>query len=113
MTQIRPYPEVRRSLTDVVYVVAQHFGLSPSDVLGNGRSKLVGMTRSIAYALCRDVTRASSTEIASLFGRDHTTVLTMVERLASRMKADQDLARSVAVCRAQAVATIAARKGIP
>ena len=111
MSKLRPYPEVRRSLTDVVYVVAQHFGLSPSEVLGKGRSQLVALARQVSYALCRDVTRASSVEIGALFGRDHTTVLTMVERLAARIRVDNDMARTFAVCRAQAIGTIQARRG--
>jgi chromosomal replication initiator protein len=106
-------PQVRRSLTDVVYVVAEHYGVSPSELLGNDCGKVVAQARSVAYALCRDLTVCSFTEIGEVFSRDHSTVIEMVKRVAKRAMADEMFARSVAVCRARAVMTIRARRMVP
>jgi chromosomal replication initiator protein len=106
-------PTIRRSLTDVIYVVAEHYGVSPSELLGNGLGKLVTEARSVAYALCRDLTTASLPEIGTVFTRDHTTVSTMVQRVAKRAIADNSFAYSVAVCRTRAVSTIRARRVLP
>jgi chromosomal replication initiator protein len=113
MTVTKAPPQVRRSVTDVIYVVGEHYGVSPSEILGRGRLKTVAEARCVAYALCRDVTRASTTEIGDVFGRDHTTVLSGVVDLVTRAKRDDSLARSIAVCRARALATIEARRMVP
>src|SRR5690349_6575093 len=107
---MNPYPQIRRSLTDVIYVVAEHFGVSPSDVLSPSRARLVAMARRVAYALCRDLTKCSAPEIGRVFVRDHSTVLAEVKRLADEMKQDNMLAHSVALCRARALETIRARR---
>lgn len=113
MSTVKAAPQVRRSLTDVIYVVAEHYGVSPSEVLAKGRRKTVAEARSVSMALCRDLTPASTTEIGDVFGRDHTTVMANVSQLAQLMKRNDHLARSVAVCRARVVATIQARRMVP
>lgn len=106
-------PQVRRSLTDVIYVVAEHYGVSPSELLGNNCGKLVAEARSVAYALSRDLTPASLPEIGEVFSRDHSTVMTMVQRVAKRAMSNNSFAHSIAVCRARAVVTIRARRMVP
>ncbi|HEY6921949.1 MAG TPA: helix-turn-helix domain-containing protein [Steroidobacteraceae bacterium] len=106
-------PIIRRSLTDVIYVVAEHYGVSPSELLGNGCGKLVAEARSVAYALSRDLTPASLPEIGEVFSRDHSTVMTMVQRVAERAMKNNSFAFSIAVCRARAVTTIRARRLMP
>ncbi len=110
MSVVKAAPQVRRSLTDVIFVVAEYYGVSPSEILAKGREKSIAEARSVAMALCRDVTPCSLPEIGDVFGRDHTTVIYNVEQLASTMKKNEHLARSVAVCRARAIATIQARR---
>jgi chromosomal replication initiator protein len=103
-------PQVRRSLTDIIYVVSEHYGISPSELLGRSRLKSVAQARAVAYALARDITPTSLPEIGDVFGRDHTTVMAVVQDLAKRATKDEPLARSIAVCRSRALATIAARR---
>ncbi len=108
-----PYPYVRRDLTEIAYTVAEHFGISPSELLAGSKRKTTSEARTIAYALCRDLTEASATEVSDVFGKHHMTVLTMVKRLAARMKREPQLARSVSVCRARALEAVRARRIVP
>ena len=110
MSASKAAPQVRRSLTDVIYCVAEHYGVSPSEMLGRSRLKTVAEARSVAYALCRDITRASFPEIGDVFGRDHSTAVQVVQELAKRAMKDEQLARSIAVCRARSLAVIEARR---
>ncbi len=111
--QLFATPQIRRALTDVVYVVAEHYGVSPSELLGNGLGKVIAEARSVAYALSRDLTVCSFPEIGDVFSRDPTTIVTMVQRVAKRVPRDLVFARSVAVCRARALSTIQARRSVP
>ena len=113
MSTTKAAPQVRRSLTDVIYVVAEHYGVSPSEMLGRGRAKTVAEARLVAYALARDITRSSTPEIGDCFGRDSSTVGGGVADLVKRAMKDEQLARSIAVCRARALATIEARRMVP
>ena len=113
MSTIPAVPQIRRSITDVIYVVADHYGVSPSEILGRSRLKTAAEARIVAYGLSRDLTRASGPEIASVFGREQSTIFQSVASLARRMRTDESLARSVAVCRARALETIRARRMVP
>jgi chromosomal replication initiator protein len=113
MSTTKAAPQVRRSLTDVIYVVAEHYGVSPSDMLSRSRAKTVAEARQVAFALARDITRSSTPEIGDCFGRDSSTVLKGVSELVKRAMRDDSLARSIAVCRTRALATIEARRMVP
>ena len=55
---------------------AAHFGINHADLTGPSRKAIYTKPRQIAYALCRDMTGKSFTEIGKAFrGRDHTTVM--------------------------------------
>lgn len=110
MTVIKAAPQVRRSLTDIIYVVAEHYGISPSELLSRSRVKSVAEARSVAYALARDITPTSLPEIGDVFGRDHSTVMACVQEIAKRATKNDALARSIAVCRSRALSAIAARR---
>jgi chromosomal replication initiator protein len=110
MAKVSATPQVRRSLTDIIYVVAEHYGISPSDLLSRTRLKSVAQARAVAYALARDITPTSFPEIGDVFGRDHTTIMAVVQELAKRATKDDQLARSIAVCRSRALSAIAARR---
>lgn len=103
-------PQVRRSLTDIIYVVAEHYGISPSELLSRSRSKTAAEARIVAYALARDITVTSLPEIGDVFCRDHTTVMSGVADLAKRAMKNECLARSIAVCRSRALSIIQARR---
>ncbi len=104
-------PQVRRDLTDIIHTVAAYYGVSPTEMLEKGRGMhLIQQARAVAYGLARDLTTCSVVEIGMVFDREQSSVSHGVRTLCTRMKRDDQLARSVAVCRARCLEVLAARR---
>jgi len=110
---VKAFPQVRRDVTDIIYSVAEYYGVSPSEVLAPGRALIAAEARLVAYALCRDLTRCSTVEIGAVFDRDPSTISAGVRSLCTRAKRDHQLARSLAVCRGRCLSTLEARALVP
>lgn len=103
-------PQLRRTVVDILHTVCEHYGVSPTEVLSDSRKRMASEARSVTYGLCRDLTRASSTELGAALNRDSTSVIHGVRSLARRMRRDWVLARSVALCREKCLETMRARR---
>jgi len=77
-------------------VVARHFNISVSDIIGKCRTRQVAEPRMIAMYLCRELTRLSSNEIGSAFGRTHANVLHATKTVAQRCCDEEEVSRAVA-----------------
>ena len=75
--------------------VANHFGVTLTDIIGKGRSRNVADPRMVAMFLCRKLTRLSSNEIGEVFGRTHANVLHAAKTIAERCISDDLLRRTV------------------
>ncbi|HEY8498793.1 MAG TPA: chromosomal replication initiator protein DnaA [Limnochordales bacterium] len=74
-------------------LVSEHFGLSVAQLKGKSRSREVALARQIAMFLCRELTQASLPHIGEQFGgRDHSTVLHAVDKIASLARQDPAIA---------------------
>lgn len=74
----------------IATVVAAHYGTKLADLRSQKRTKSVSLPRQIAMYLAREETGMSLVEIGDFFaGRDHTTVLYAVERVAERVRTDE------------------------
>jgi len=78
-------------MSDVQLVVAQHFGLTVDDLLGQERYKTTAYARHIVSFLAREQLGMSYPEIARVSRRDHTSVLSGVRKI-WRLVADGDRA---------------------
>ncbi|MCX8073518.1 MAG: chromosomal replication initiator protein DnaA [Candidatus Binatia bacterium] len=90
---------VRRqiSVASIRDAVAEHFGLTASELVGHGREKRVSQARQIAMYLCKSLGRVSLSRIASEFGgRDHTSVLYAIRAAERRCQQDPEWATMVA-----------------
>ena len=77
-------PGQKRIITPEVIteIVAEHFGISPADILGNKRNVKVAFPRQIVMYLCRNMTEVTLKNIgAYLGGRDHTTVMNGINKI--------------------------------
>lgn len=77
-------PNEKRVVTPelIINVVAEHFDLSPSDIVGNKRNSKVVFPRQIVMYLCRDMTGITLKNVGKyLGGRDHTTIMNGVEKI--------------------------------
>lgn len=83
-------------LERVVDVVARSFNLSAEKLTGRDRSKDVALPRQIAMYLLREETNASLPQIgAALGGRDHTTVMYAIEKIAEQIQNDRQFERNI------------------
>ena len=79
----------RITLEEIQRRVAEYFRLEISEIRGIRRQRSVLYPRQIAMFLCRRLTEASLPEIGRAFGgRDHTTVLHAVEKIAQEIAQD-------------------------
>ncbi|MCQ2379647.1 MAG: chromosomal replication initiator protein DnaA [Victivallaceae bacterium] len=69
------------SVADIQQAVASHFSVTLPEMLGKCRQTSVAEPRMMAMFLCRELTGKSTTEIGSLFGRDHATVINAEKRV--------------------------------
>lgn len=92
----------RRELapSEIIELVAHHFGLDVSQVVGRSRKRDVARPRQVAMYLIREETDASLPHIGDLLdGRDHSTVLYGCERVAELLEEDSDFRREVTAVR--------------
>ena len=80
----------------IKYVVAREFDLTVVDLICARRSKEYVIPRHIAIELCRRFTLRSLPEIGRHFGgRDHTTILSSIRRLPTKLTQNPQLAERV------------------
>lgn len=86
------------TMTMIQNAVCEHFNLSRADLLSQRRAIPYVRPRQIAMYLCKTLTQHSLPEIGRHFaGRDHTTALSAVRRIASFIECDPELAKAVEV----------------
>lgn len=80
----------------IIQVVADHYNLTPLDILSQKRSKDIAYPRQIAMYLCRNMTDSPLQEIGRLMGgRDHSTILHGIEKINSDLAKDPTLQNTV------------------
>lgn len=80
------------SITNIKKVVAQYYNVRVTDLDSQRRNRSVARPRQIAMALAKELTNHSLPEIGNEFGgRDHTTVLHAVRKVAELRDADPKL----------------------
>jgi chromosomal replication initiator protein len=80
---IRPQEPKRVKIEDIQRIVARQYNVSRADLLSSRRTANVVRPRQIAMYLAKELTQKSLPEIGELFGgRDHTTVLHAVRKIA-------------------------------
>jgi chromosomal replication initiator protein len=84
----------------IIAAVAEHFGVDEDRLLSTDRTRHVALPRQVAMFLIREGTDASLPKIgAVLGGRDHTTVMYGLDKIASLLETDDGLRRQVAAIR--------------
>jgi chromosomal replication initiator protein len=86
----------------IIAAVAEHFGVDEDRLLSTDRTRQVALPRQVAMFLIREGTDASLPKIgAVLGGRDHTTVMYGLDKIASLLETDEGLRRQVAAIRGE------------
>jgi chromosomal replication initiator protein len=90
--QIGPPIERRVRVDQIIAAVSQRFGVKPSDLQSDKRSRSIVLPRQICMHLARRLTKHSLAEIGGFFGgRDHSTVLHADRTVFSRRNSDERL----------------------
>lgn len=85
-------PDGKRELTPeiIIQTVAEHFGISTKDILGQKRNAEIVFPRQIAMYLCRELIDTKLTLIGKIMGnRDHSTVLSGVNKIKDEIKKNE------------------------
>ena len=90
----------RVTIEEIQKRVAEHYNIRLTDMSSPRRARNVARPRQIAMYLSKQLTSRSLPEIGRRFGgRDHTTVMHAVSRVAELMQADADFAEDVELLR--------------
>ena len=88
----------RREVTPelILDIVSEHFGVSIPDLKGNKRNAEIVFPRQIAMYLCRNMTDTGLQNIGkSLGGRDHTTILHGIDKIAADLEGNPTLQNTI------------------
>lgn len=88
----------------IIGKVAAAFGVTAKDLTGPSRLRRVLVPRQVAMFLAREACGLSFPRLAAAFGRDHTTVLHAVRKIAADVATDERLAAVVRRLRAEVAA---------
>lgn len=96
-------PNNKREVTPQVIldVVAEHYGVSSSDIIGGKRNAEIVVPRQIVMYLCREVTDTSYKNIGILLGnRDHSTVISGDNKIREKLQSnDSKLKNNIDIIR--------------
>jgi len=84
---------------DILCATADHFGMRKMEILSHRRHRAIVLPRQVVMYLSRELTNRSLPEIGRLLGRDHTSVLHGVRKIASLIEAGDPIAADVATIR--------------
>ena len=91
-------PDEKKVITPeyVISMVAEHFDVSVSDLLGNKRNAKIVVPRQVAMYLCREIISTPLKSIGkSLGNRDHTTIMHGIEKIEKEIANDENLKNTI------------------
>lgn len=94
------YPDEMREVTPslIINVVAEHFGITPDDIMSKKRNSELVQARQIVMYLCRDLTATSLAGIAKLLGKkDHTTVIHGVNKISDEVVNNEEFKNKIEI----------------
>lgn len=99
-------PNVVRQVTPklIIEVVAEHFGISPEDILSKRRNSELVQPRQICMYLCRHLTEESLQSIGKSLGKkDHTTVIHGIDKITDEIVYNEDLKNKIDIIKKKIV----------
>lgn len=95
-------PSGHPTLSHILDVVSGFYKLPRSDLISCRRTRRIARPRQIAMALARELTTNSTSRIGQRFGgRDHSTVIHAIRKIAALAQEDQQIAWDLAELRAR------------
>ena len=83
------------SESDIVDSVANYYHLSSEQIYSKVRTAQIALARRICMYLCRIMIGSSYSQIGEVFERDHSTVMTAVDKVGKEIKTDSQLSTAI------------------
>lgn len=93
----------------IVSVVAEHYQLSPADILSRNRQAHVALARHVAMYLARTLTAQSYVALGVVFARDHGAVMHGFSGIEARASIDRQFAETLKHLRTRCAAAVCRR----
>lgn len=92
-----PNSEKKKDVTEeeIISRVAEYYHLAPEQILSPVRTAQIALARRISMYLCRYLIGSSFIRIGEVFQRDHSTVITAVDKVDRELKTDPQLGQAV------------------
>jgi len=94
------YPEAPKEITPtlIVNIVADHFHVTPQDIMSKKRNAEFVMPRQITMYLCRELIDLSYSSIGKFLGKkDHTTIMHGINKTKEEMKNNEELRNKIEI----------------
>ena len=91
-------PDTKKEVTPelIIQIVADHFGITPADIISQKRNADIVYPRQIAMYLCRQMTTTPLQSIGKYIGnRDHTTIIHGSEKIAKEVVTNETTKNTV------------------
>ena len=91
-------PDVNKEITPkaIINIVAEHFNISPADIVSRKKSHNISHPRQIAMYLIRTLTDSSLQTIsAALHKKDHTTVMYAIDKISNEIDCNESTKNTV------------------
>ena len=96
LSDVIPPPGYRPSIEKIQEAVSAHYGLTVAKLTSGSREQKVAQPRQIAMFLCREIAEETFQSIAEKFNKkDHTTVISAVERAKELIETDPEFKGAV------------------
>jgi chromosomal replication initiator protein len=88
--------DAQLTMPEILRITAEHYKVAVDDLRSKGRRQELVIARQVAMYLIREMTNHSYPEIGQFFGgRDHSTVMYAVQKVAELMQQDANLAQRI------------------
>ncbi len=81
----------------IIEVVAEHFHITPSDILSSKKDKYIALPRQIAMYLSSEYTSYITQRIGESFKKDHSTVISNVKKIRDMRENDRELDETIKI----------------
>ncbi|HSM91312.1 MAG TPA: chromosomal replication initiator protein DnaA [Anaeromyxobacteraceae bacterium] len=96
LSDVIPPPGYRPSIEKIQEAVSAHFGLTVAKLTSGSREQKISQPRQVAMFLCREIAGETFQSIAEKFNKkDHTTVISAVERAREIIETDPEFKAAV------------------
>ncbi len=104
LSDVIPPPGYRPSIERIQEAVAAHYGITVARLTSSSREQKIALPRQVAMFLCRELAKETLQTIAEKFNKkDHTTVISAIERVNDLSLSDLEVRQAVDTLRASVV----------